>query len=187
MELGYFTYITGLASLLSFVAQMLGWFPQHKGFRKGALLVITGLFIGSLSSAFNASNINFEFTISGFTLVVVTVFLLVIGFLAAAGLSHNEQKRGEFYAVSGIAGFALFMILMVGGMATSGSTSVAIQNEKKKLTISELVHLSEVAKEKGDFDRALMHLMSVRARIQSADPRMEKLMKKIDQIKSMQL
>lgn len=187
MDFSYFSYITGLASLFGFIAQVMDWFPHYKELRRSVFLVLLGIFLGSLSSAFNASSITFEFSISGFSLLLIAIGLLIFLLLLVAILSRDSSKRNELYGVSGIASFVFVMVLLFGSIPSIENESVTIRNEKSRLSIGELILISEEAIKKRDFDRALMHLETIKNRLTSNDPRFKKIESKITEVKSMQL
>jgi uncharacterized membrane protein YeaQ/YmgE (transglycosylase-associated protein family) len=188
MELSYFTYITGIASLFGFIAQILGWFPKYENTRRNILLVLIGIFAGSLFGAFNASQITFEFSVTGFTLLISAIGVVILVVLLVAIFSRDSSKRSEMYGVSGIATVVFMVVLMFGNFPNIENESVKIKNEKSRLTISELVLLSDTAVEQRSYDRALMHLYTIRSRLSGAiDSRSEKINKKIEGVKNMQL
>jgi len=186
MDLNYFSYITGLASLLGFLAQILGWFPNHKEMRRSVLLVILGVFFGSLSSAFNASSIELNISVSGFTLLLIALGSVIIGFLVAAAFSSKSDKRDEFYGVAGVTGIAFMFILLFGGLLNVENSSTKIRDEKSRISISEFKLLSEDALKRKDHERALMHLNSVKARLNSRDSIYKKVEERIEYIKLQQ-
>jgi uncharacterized membrane protein YeaQ/YmgE (transglycosylase-associated protein family) len=114
MELSYFTYITGIASLFGFIAQILGWFPKYENTRRNILLVLIGIFAGSLFGAFNASQITFEFSVTGFTLLISAIGVVILVVLLVAIFSRDSSKRSEMYGVSGIATVVFMVVLMFG-------------------------------------------------------------------------
>jgi glucan phosphoethanolaminetransferase (alkaline phosphatase superfamily) len=187
MDISYFSYITGLASLFGFVAQVMDWFPGHKELRKSVFLVLIGVFLGSLASAFNTSSINFEFTISGFTLLIVVIGMLVLSLIFIAVFTKDSSKRNELYSVSGIASITFIFILFFGSLPNIDNESSKIRNEKSRLSIGELILISDDAISHQDYDRAIMHLQTVKSRLISSDPRYKKIEEKITEVKKMQL
>mgnify|MGYP006108936569 CR=1 FL=1 len=187
MDFSYFSYITGLASLFGFIAQVMDWFPRHKDLRRSIFLVLIGIFVGSLSSAFNSSSITFDFSISGFSLLLVAIGLLILVLLIVAILSRDSSKRNELYGISGIASFIFVVVLMFGSIPSIENESVKIRNEKSRLSFGELMLVSKEAIKKQNYDRALMHLETVKNRITSNDPRHKKIVEKINEVKGMQL
>ncbi|MGF1718173.1 hypothetical protein L4D08_25255 [Photobacterium chitinilyticum] len=187
VDINYFSYITGIASLLGFVAQAMDWFPRHKDLRKFVTALVLGIFVGSLSSVFHNSSVVFNFAISGFSMLLLSLGGIILLLLAIAIYTPDSRKRGELYGISGIIGFIFAMTLFLGSLSSVGGEAGAIRNEKSRLTISELVFLSEVAAEKSDFDRALMHLELIRERLDSNDSRLAELDLKIEDLKRQQI
>lgn len=186
MDLDYFSYVTGLASLFGFIAQIMDWFPRHKELRKNIFLVLIGIFTGSLSSVFNTSSITFDFTVSGFSLLLISIGALIFILLVVAISSADSNKRGELYGVSGVAAFVFVMVLFFGSLVTIDNESTKMNNEKSKLTVGELILISDEAIKKKDFDRALMHLETIKHHIRTDDPRYKKIESKINEVKGMQ-
>jgi drug/metabolite transporter (DMT)-like permease len=177
MEISYFAYITGIASFLGFILQIFDVFPRHAGLRKSVFLLVLGMFIGTLLNAINALNLEFNIKISGYTLLVSVFFLAIIGFLIAGALMRDPHRRQELFAIAGV-GFAVFIVvLFIGFLMTGNLNSPTI--EKTRLTISELLELADSSENMGDFDRALMHLETVKSRLEQDDSRMEKIEKRI--------
>ena len=185
MGFSYFTYIAGIASLLGFALQVFDVFPKHAGFRKTLFLLILGIFLGTLLNTFNASNINFEVKITGFTLLVALFAFTIIGFLIAGAMTKEAERREELFAIGGIGFFAFIIVLLFGSLISGNVESPAI--EKQKLTVSELIKLADTAEDKGDYDRAIMHLETIEQRLEPNDPRKQKLEERIDQTKDKQI
>jgi len=87
VDISYFSYITGIASLLGFTAQALDWFPKHKELRKFTTALLLGVFVGSLSTIFSYSHITFSVSITGFVLLLVVLGL------------KEKKKRGRIYLI----------------------------------------------------------------------------------------
>ncbi|MGR5284769.1 hypothetical protein ACP3V5_05585 [Vibrio maritimus] len=187
VEVNYFSYITGIASLLGFIAQALDWFPTHKGLRKFVTALLLGAFLGSFSNILQQSSIVFDFTVSGFVLLLLMLGGILALLITVAILTQDSQRRTEIYVVSGILGFVFSMVLMIGGATQIDNSASAIQSEKNRLTISELIVLSELAAERSDFDRALMHLDMIKRRLDSNDSRVNELNTRIESIKDKQI
>ena len=185
MELSYFTYIAGIASLLSFAIQVFNVFPKHAQFRKSIFLLILGIFLGTLLNTLNASHINFDVKISGFTLLVSLFAIAIICFLVAGAITKDSHSRGELFTIGGIGFFAFIPVLLFGSLISGNIETPAI--EKQKLTVSELIELADSAEKKGNFDRAIMHLETINNRLEVNDYRKQKIEERITQTKSKQI
>ena len=63
MEFTTFTYITGIATLLGFAIQIFDVFPSHSAVRSNILILVVGVFLGSVIGALDASEIKLEATV----------------------------------------------------------------------------------------------------------------------------
>lgn len=188
MDLNYFTYITGVASLLGFILQIFDIFPKHAGVRKSLFLFIFGIFIGTTLNALDASKIEISFKLSGYVLLVSVLLAVVIGFLVVGSMMEDSDRRVELFTISGVGTFAFFVILFFGFLLTAfSSDGVSPNAEKARLTTNELIELADAAKEKGDYDRELMHLETLQNRFLSDDVRYKKIEERITQEKSKQI
>ena len=73
----YFTYITGIATIIGFVMQIFNVLPSFRPYRQGASLLSLGLFIGSLFNALDGSNIQFNITITVDNVLIFAVIMLI--------------------------------------------------------------------------------------------------------------
>ena len=187
MDFSYFSYITGLASLFGFIAQVMDWFPGHKDLRKSVFLVLIGGFLGSLSSVFNASSISFDFSISSFTLLIIAIGAIVLFLLLFSVFTKDTQKRNELYGISGVATVVFVFILFFGSLPNIDNEARKISNEKSQITIGELKEIAEAAIKQHNYDRAIMHFETIKSRLSNEDPRHEIITERINEIKKIQL
>jgi len=142
--------------------------------------------MGSLSNIFNASNITFNIDVSGFILLLSILGFATFSLLITSLLTVNSIKRNELYVISGICCGIFMFILIFGSIPNISNESVDIKNAKSKLTISELNYLSDQAIAKNNYDRALMHLNSIRQRLSISDSRLSVIDSKIEHVKKSQ-
>ncbi len=64
MNFGTFAFITGIASLLVLVLQLKDAFPEHREVRKTVFLIVLGVFIGTIISAFQHVSIKLDFPLN---------------------------------------------------------------------------------------------------------------------------
>ena len=183
MDISPFTYIAGIASVLGFILQVFNVFPKYGQLRKSLLLVILGFFAGSILGTFDSSSIVFKFEITRFTLLMGVFVLVIVGFLVSAAFTNDLYKRNQLFGVAGVGTIIFIFVLLFGSLATLETP----MQEKSKLTISELISLAEDAEHKGNYDRAIMHLESVKSRLGTGDPRLPKIEEMIDETKSGQV
>lgn len=179
----YFTYISGTASLLGLALQLFNVFPKHAKFRNMLIILILGVFIGTLLNTLDPSHIVFDIKISGFTLFLTFMGIFALSFLII-GVSSKDQWRRDNLITIGVFGFIAFMFVL----GISYVTSLTNPNmEKQKLTESEFLLLADSAEKNGNFERAIMHLESIKGRLEKYDIRNKKLEERINQTKMKQI
>lgn len=179
-----FTLITGLASLFGFAIQVFDLFPKFGRARQTVFLLLVGIFVGSLLRAIDPSSVRFDIRVTGFTIVIVSFALVIVGFLMAAAFSRDIQRRGEFYGVAGI-GFLVFIFVLLFGGLMSGAMETPVM-EKERITITELNALAEHALQNKNYERALIHLRTIHARVRG-DDRANTILEKIRQVELLEL
>ncbi len=179
-----FTLITGLASLFGFLIQIFDLFPRLGQAREKLFLVLVGIFIGSLFKAIDPTAIRISFQITGFTLLVAVFVLVITGFLITAAFTADNKKREEFYNVAFSGFMACIFVLFFGGMLTGAIDS---HSEKQLLSISELNTLVERSVQSKDYDRALIHLKTIKDKMPPYDNRTTLVDDRIREIEIMEL
>lgn len=185
MDIGYFTWVTGIASIISLGIQLFDLFPKFRAARGYVLVAAAGLFFGSLINAFETAHISFALEISPTTTIVALFITVILAFLISGAFANDARRRGEFYGIAGI-GFMVFMMFVLPFAAVSGNAD-RIGESHYRPTISELSLLAEQAATRGDIERALQHLEALEARLEARDPRREDLKKRIEDLKRQQL
>jgi hypothetical protein len=177
----YFTLITGIASIISLAIQLFDLFPQFRRQRQAFLLVISGIFIGSVIRGINISPVQISFQPSGFSLLIGFIAIAVTAVLITAASSKDRVKRMELYAAAGVGALLLALILFFGSMveATKQSGSGI---DREHLTLSELSVLADRAESQGDLDRAVSYLEAIASKM---DPKDEDVFKIRDRIKEL--
>lgn len=185
LDFDAFTYITGIAGLLGLMLQLKDSFPEHREVRKTIVLLVLGIFIGSVFTSLKGVKVDFEGSISPFE-VLVAVFVAVLGVVAIAGAFTREaNRRSELFAFSGLGTLALFVLLMFGGLGSlEGSRA---ERDRKQVNIEELLELSALNSSHGSYERALLFLEEARSRLQQKDERRKALDDRIQDIKRKQV
>ena len=166
------TLIGAIASIISLAIQVFNFFPRLGHLRGYFFAASVGFFVGSLIRAFEPATLSFNVEITFGVVILSTVFLLVIGFVLAGALSpHN---RDDFWRVS----LLLFLAFSFGCLFVFSQ-----QIKSEELTISELNHLSELAVERGDINRALIHLEVIQSRVQADEKRRDIILDRIDNLR----
>ncbi|EMB48627.1 Uncharacterised protein [Vibrio mimicus] len=174
----YFTYITGVATLIGFGMQLFDFLPSFRAYRQSAFLVFLGMFIGSLFNTIDGSQVQLSFEISALSLLVCAIGAVIVWCLYVA----KKERREEFFGVAGLATFVLFMILMFGGLS-----GLKTEEEKDRLTLTEFIVLSDYAEQKGDFEKAIKHREAVLNKLAKDDVRIESIKGQIKQLKQRQI
>jgi len=185
LDIDTFTYITGIAGLLGLLLQFKDSFPEHRDIRKSVVLIVIGVFVGSLIASLRGVKVDFGASISTFE-ILVGVYASVLAIIAMLGaLTSESNRRYELFTFAGLGTVGLFVLLLFGGMA-SGMDSRE-ERERKQLTLEELVELSATHAGKGNYDRALFFLDLAKHRVRSDDPRFKSIESRANEIKLKQV
>jgi|GEM_PF-2437548 len=180
----YFTYITGVATLLAFIIQVRDVFPEHREARKAVLFLATGVFLGSILGSFNSVDIKLEteFHPVGL-LLLVFLAIIVLGLVVltvVAVTSADYQKRNELYNFIGGGVILFFFVLVATGMSFGVSGG---SKPNDKLSNRELVSLTSYHLQQEDYEAALKYLGVLQFRYPSDDPRRQEIEAQIEKIK----
>ena len=85
-----FTWVTGIASLISFGIQIFDLFPRYKEARHGVLFFSAGLFLGSLLNAVEPSSIKIQVHLTGFVLLISALTAILGGLLLVAAFTSDD-------------------------------------------------------------------------------------------------
>ena len=177
----HFTLITGIASIISLAIQLFDLFPRFRRQRQAFLLVVCGIFLGSVIRGINVSAVQISLQPTGFMLLVGFIAVAVLCVLLLAASAKDRMKRMELYTAAGVGTVLLGFILFFGTMieATKQSTQ---SGDRDRLTLSELTALADRAEAQGDLERAISYLDTVAARL---DPHDQNVFKMRDRIKAL--
>jgi len=181
----YFTYITGILTIVAFLLQLRDVFPKHREARKSILLIAFGVFLGSVIGSIDRIEIKMETAIHPVSLVLV-VFLAILVFGAVvtafvAVQTENGEKRNELYNLSGgIVGVFFFVLLATG--ASFGLSGV--EEEQKSLSAQELIELSNLHMRIGNYEKSLAYLDKLKFSFRMDDPRRQRAEEEIERVKS---
>ncbi|QWE22627.1 hypothetical protein FD975_10280 [Polynucleobacter sp. AP-Jannik-300A-C4] len=177
-----FNIITGVVSLLSFAIQMFDLFPSLGKNRQTFSILVLGLFFGGLATSFSSHQIQVKFEVTGLSLVLTAIGVVIFGALIASAFSSNQSKISGYYAIAGWATPIFLLVLLFGTLITSAPDS--LNKEKQRLSINELDILATNALKVGDEEKSISYLESIKARLSSNDERRKLLDEKIKEIKS---
>jgi len=184
MNIGLFTYIAGIATILGLFIQIKDVFPQHRETRKNVIFIILGLFIGTLIGSLQRINVTFSVPMSGLYLLVGAIIIVVFVVLISAVFTDDNEKRVQLFGVSG-AGAGLLFIILFGHFVLQ--SPAATSRSVDKITNDELLLLADTNKGKGNFERSIYFLEEIKGDLNSADPRYEILEGKISGLKKLQI
>lgn len=175
----YFTYLTGVATLLGFILQLRDAFPKHREARKGVLYVCFGAFLGSVLGAVNSIDLVISEDYGLVSLVLIAV-LVVIAFslIIMTFVAFNTVEpghRADLFNGIGVGVFVFFLVLVAVALSRAGSPGVELYS------VSEQMAMAKYNLENKNYDRAIsLYRSSIRS-LPSDDPRRDKVAKIIEQ------
>lgn len=180
-----FTYVTGIATLLGLILQLKDSFPEHRETRKTIFLLVIGVFAGSVIASLKGAKVEFGATVSSFE-VIGAIFIVVLATAAiVATFTKETTRRYDLFHFLIWGTIALFIFLFAGNV--SGIESNRDDRNRKRVSIEELMELSELNASRGNYERALMFLEEVKNRLPSQDGRISQLDNRIQDIKQKQI
>lgn len=180
-----FTYITGIAGLLGLILQLKDSFPEHREARKTVVLLVIGIFVGSVVASLKGVRVEFGGSIRPFE-ILVAVFVVVLATIAIVGTFTREStRRSELFVFSGFGALALFVLLFVGSIGSLNEGHA--ERERKRVNIEELLELSALQASRGSFERSLLFLEEAKSRLPQEDERHKALEDRIQDIKRKQV
>ena len=183
LDLDPFTYITGVAGLLGLLIQFKDGFAEHREIRRTIVLLIVGIFVGSLLSAIKGIKIDLGASISPIN-ALIAFTALVVGFVAvAATFTGDAERRGELFGFTALGG--LLVLVLVAGAGIASSTGGRPSAEQ--LSLEELMNLADNADSRGNFERAIFMLERARQTMPLKDERREVLSRREKAIKEKQV
>ncbi len=185
MNIDSFTYITGVATLLGLGLQLKDSFPGHREARKTVVLLVIGVFVGSLIASLKGMKVEFGTTVTPIQ-VLIAIFVAVLASVAIIGaFTKEQQRRAELFVFTGFGTFALFILLLFSGIGALNESRAML--EKQQITLEELLSLSAAAESSANYERALLLLSDAKARLPSNDERLKALEGREREIKRKQV
>ena len=150
-----FTYIAGIATILGFILQIRDVFPTHREARKSLLLLVCGVFIGSIIGSIRGIYISIQTPknpLLMLAIIVLIVWALVLIWVAVFCLLTKDSKRREF-----LTNFLIVCLIGFGAMMlfTALAYAPAFDPVTKNLEVGEILHLSNTHVENRNNDRAI--------------------------------
>jgi hypothetical protein len=185
LDLDSFTYITGIAGLLGLMLQLKDSFPLHREIRKTTVLLVLGVFLGSLITSLKGVRVDLNASIRPFE-ILVAIFVAVLGIVAIAGAFTKESnRRTELFAFSGIGTLALFMLLLFGGIGSLEEDRAG--RARRQVNVEELLELSTLHASRASYERAILFLEEAKSRLPRTDERQKILDERIKGLKGKQV
>ncbi len=180
----FLTFLFGIVTLLGFSLQLMDLFPKHRSLRRSTVLIVFGIFIGSLISGLQGVAVTFTIPITPFSALVGVFVLLLSLIIITAILSKEQEKRKQLFAITGF-GIAILMFLLFFGSLISHE--MENPSDTKRLSTEELVYLSDVHLSKRNFERSIYFLTLAEERFLEDDFQYQRIGKRIDDIQKMQI
>ena len=180
MTIGYFTYITGFATLIALALQFLGLFKEYKKTRDAISLVVFGVFLGALGGAISPSGIKFNISMGGFETIILVFVFVIVGSIIWAQFT-TEDKIANLY---GVALFATLLFTMVLGI---GSMAKFTEETQLTYTTGELLHVVAYNVDKENYDKAITTLLRIKSRLPFDDIRRKDIDERIELLKNQQI
>ncbi|WP_423141500.1 hypothetical protein ACOYW6_11750 [Parablastomonas sp. CN1-191] len=181
-----FTLITGIASLIGFAIQIFDVFPTFARFRRDALLLAVGLFIGSFVSGLSRSQVTIDLrslqSVTPMQMLIGAVALVTAFLLISARFQANSDHRQETYAV-GFCGAGLIVALLIGYSIYNSDG----YDQRKELSLDEKLILVQHSRATGNYDRALDILQKAKNGLDSGDERIKSIDRQIDEVTKQQV
>lgn len=175
-----FTYITGIAGLLGLVLQFKDSFPEHRDLRKNVVLLVIGVFVGSLITTFKGVKADFGASITGYQALIGVLLAVLVFVSAVAAFTKDGTRRAELFTFTAFGTGVLLLLLLGGAVASSKSID-------ERTSLEELLYLSNYEIEHKNYERALMFLDEAKTRLSENDDRRKDLDDREAQIKKMQI
>ncbi|MBO1223222.1 MAG: hypothetical protein JYX80_02220 [Candidatus Scalindua sediminis] len=177
----YFTYISGIVAVLSFIMQIRDVFPAHREVRKAVLYISFGIFIGSLFGALNSINITIAKSyglIQIALIIVLLIIVVVLSILSFIAIRINDKpKRQELWNALIVGIIVLVFIIIALGISTGD------HNADSEFSINEIMIIAGENYKKKEYERAIKLYERVKYKYYENDPRRQSIDKKIKKIK----
>ncbi len=178
----YFTYISGIIAVLSFIVQICDVFPAHREVRKAVLYISIGIFIGSLFGALNSINITIAKSyglIQIALIIVLLIIVVVLSILSFIAMRINDKpKRKELWNAL-IVGIIVFVFIVIA----LGISTVKGPNTAPEFSINEIMSIAGERYKKKEYERAIKLYERVKSEYPESDPRRKSIEEKIKKIK----
>jgi len=183
----YFVLITGIASLISLVLQFSNLFPEYKEAKKTIMLIITGVFGGTLISVVQGTHVSISMNEVdpnaveklGMTIIIV-ILSVILGVILFTTLGTKEdKKRSDLLKILAWGSFIYIFIFFIA--------SITVFHTSMWLSSDEMLFLVTQNVDHGNNERAIALLGQYKQQFSSSDPRFKDDNDKIKEIMNKQL
>lgn len=185
LDLDAVAYISLVATLLGLVLQFKDVFPEHREARKAILLVVFGIFLGSIVSALRGVKVDFGPTLNSSDIVKVAFTSLVVILAVIGAFTSESQRRMELLLAALICSGVV--VLLLAGTAMVSSQDDLDKRHRQRISLDELLMLADASISKENYDRGLMFLQEAKGRISSVDERRKYLEQRETEVRAMQM
>ncbi|WP_148624729.1 hypothetical protein [Aliarcobacter cryaerophilus] len=170
--MNYFTIITGIATLISFVISFKEILPEYSIYINNISYILLGLVIGNIISIFDKSKIkiyNFKsshiFVYSFYFILSIVTFVLI--------LTTNDLELKILGSIGTFIFVTFFFLIPL--------------LKDQNITITERIILSDAHKENGNYSEAIYHLQNAKDILSDNDIRKDKIENRILALKNKQI
>jgi hypothetical protein len=165
---------------LGLVLQFKDSFPEHRDLRKNVVLLVIGVFVGSVITSFKGVKADFGGSITPYQSLIGVVLAVLVFVCVVAVFTKDNGRRGDLFVFSAFGTGVLLLLLIGGAMAASKSAD-------ERASLEELLYLVNYEVEHRSYERALMFLEEAKSRLETTDDRRKDLDNREEQIKKMQV
>ena len=147
----------------AFFFQFKDLFPEHRQVRQTIVVLVTGIFLGTLLSALKGIRVEFGTSIQTSQIVVIALVCVLVLACIVVLFTKDQARRNDIYPFIGVGVFVLLGILLAQGLASVRGTDS--DQEQKQISLEEIMQLANAASAHGNYERALMWLESAKPRV----------------------
>lgn len=180
-----FNYITGVATLVGLFFQFKDLFPEHREVRKTIVILVTGIFIGTMLSTIKGIKVDIGASVQLADIVIIALVCILMLATTVAIFTTDQVRRNDTYGLLFGGAVLLVGILLFKGLAAVGETNA--DREQKQINLEEIVQLANTASTHGDYQRALLWLDAAKSRVINDPERSQAIEKRERDVRKKQL
>lgn len=180
-----FNYITGIATLIGLLFQFKDVFPEHRETRKTVVVLVTGIFVGTLISTARGIKVEMGGSIQTSQVVVFAVVCVLVLACIVVLFTNDQARRNDIYPL--IAGGVIVVLVIMFGQAIASAQNSNTERELNQVSLEEIMQLANAASLHGNYQRALLWLDSAKSRVASDTEQLQSIEKREQDIRKKQL